>query len=74
MSWDALNDVHIYKQCCCSGNEFTVTNIDADELRKSQRKKKPPQIMIQPTATSTYGSNDSEDDEDEVFISCLHLF
>ncbi|VEN46372.1 unnamed protein product [Callosobruchus maculatus] len=49
-----------------SGSEFTVTNIDADELRKSQRKKKPPKILIQPAATSsTYGSNDSEDDDDD---------
>ncbi|XP_072381672.1 mitogen-activated protein kinase-binding protein 1 isoform X9 [Diabrotica undecimpunctata] len=49
-----------------SGSEFTVTNIDADELRKSQRKKKTPQIMIQQATTSpTFGSNDSDDDEDE---------
>ncbi|CAH1118398.1 unnamed protein product [Phaedon cochleariae] len=47
-----------------SGSEYTVTNIDADELRKSQRKKKTPQILIQPTS-STYGSNDSDDDDDE---------
>ncbi|XP_074041740.1 WD repeat domain 62 isoform X2 [Leptinotarsa decemlineata] len=46
-----------------SGGEFTVTNIDADELRKSQRKKKAPQIVIAPT--STCGSNDSDDDDDE---------
>lgn len=48
-----------------SGGEFTVTNIDAEELRKSQRKKKAPQIVIQQTTSSTYGSNDSDDDEDE---------
>ncbi|EFA05055.2 WD repeat-containing protein 62-like Protein [Tribolium castaneum] len=49
-----------------SGSEFTVTNIDADELRKSQRKKKGPnpQIVIQATS-STYGSQDSDDDDDE---------
>lgn len=46
-----------------SGSEFTVTNIDADELRKSQRKKKAPQILIQ--QPSTYGSNDSDDDDDD---------
>lgn len=52
-----------------SGNEYTVTNIDADELRKSQRKKKSmggstlPLIQVQPS--STYGSNDSEEDDDE---------
>lgn len=50
----------------CSGSEFTVTNIDADELRKSQRKKKgaAPQILIQ-QSSSTYGSQDSDDDDDE---------
>ncbi|XP_068901374.1 mitogen-activated protein kinase-binding protein 1-like isoform X6 [Tenebrio molitor] len=49
-----------------SGSEFTVTNIDADELRKSQRKKKgaAPQILIQ-QSSSTYGSQDSDDDDDE---------
>ncbi|XP_044261628.1 mitogen-activated protein kinase-binding protein 1 isoform X1 [Tribolium madens] len=49
-----------------SGSEFTVTNIDADELRKSQRKKKGPnpQIVIQ-ASSSTYGSQDSDDDDDE---------
>ncbi|KAJ8969563.1 hypothetical protein NQ314_001684 [Rhamnusium bicolor] len=46
-----------------SGSEFTVTNIDADELRKSQRKKKAPQILIQ--QPTTYGSNESDDDEDD---------
>ncbi|KAF7286628.1 hypothetical protein GWI33_004661 [Rhynchophorus ferrugineus] len=45
-----------------SGSEFTVTNIDADELRKSQRKKKTPQIVIQPTTTGTYDSEDDDDD------------
>ncbi|KAK9872811.1 hypothetical protein WA026_019595 [Henosepilachna vigintioctopunctata] len=48
-----------------SGSEFTVTNIDVDELRKSQRKKKEsknPTVKIQP---STFDSNDSDDDEDE---------
>ncbi|CAG9861239.1 unnamed protein product [Phyllotreta striolata] len=48
-----------------SGSEFTVTNIDADELRKSQRKKKIPQVVVQQAASSTYGSNDSDDDDDE---------
>nr|CAI5844434.1 unnamed protein product [Callosobruchus analis] len=48
-----------------SGSEFTVTNIDADELRKSQRKKKPPKILIQQATSSTYGSNDSDDDDDD---------
>lgn len=49
-----------------SGGEFTVTNIDVEELRKSQRKKKAPHIVIQQTAaSSTYGSNDSDDDEDD---------
>lgn len=50
-----------------SGNDFTVTNIDVDELRKSQRKKKTttPQILIQ-QSSSTYGSQDSDDDDDEV--------
>lgn len=46
-----------------SGSDFTVTNMDADELRKSQRKKKTPQIVIQQPTTGTY---DSEDDEDDV--------
>ncbi|XP_056630117.1 mitogen-activated protein kinase-binding protein 1 isoform X3 [Diorhabda sublineata] len=48
-----------------SGSEFTITNIDADELRKSQRKKKAPQILIQQATSPTYGSNDSDDDDDE---------
>ncbi|CAH1107787.1 unnamed protein product, partial [Psylliodes chrysocephalus] len=48
-----------------SGGEFTITNIDADELRKSQRKKKTPQILVQQATSLTYGSNDSDDDEDE---------
>lgn len=48
-----------------SGSEFTVTNIDADELRKSQRKKKTPQVVIQQAASSQYGINDSDDDDDE---------
>lgn len=63
-----------------SGNEYTVTNIDADELRKSQRKKKGhlPQITIQQTS-STYGSNDSEDDDDDVcyiqgFFTLYYLY
>ncbi|KAK4878078.1 hypothetical protein RN001_010584 [Aquatica leii] len=48
-----------------SGSEFTITNMDADELRKSQRRKKPnlPQIAIQPISIS--GSQDSDDDDDE---------
>ncbi|XP_030764315.1 uncharacterized protein LOC115888674 [Sitophilus oryzae] len=45
-----------------SGNEYTVTNIDADELRKSQRKKKTPQILIQQPTTGTYDSEDDDDD------------
>ncbi|CAH1956634.1 unnamed protein product [Acanthoscelides obtectus] len=48
-----------------SGSEFTVTNIDAEELRKSQRKKKPPKILVQQATSSTYGSNDSDDDDDD---------
>ncbi|KAL1501244.1 hypothetical protein ABEB36_006606 [Hypothenemus hampei] len=40
-------------------SEFTVTNIDGEELRKSQRKKKAPQIVIQS------GTYDSEDDDDD---------
>ncbi|XP_050299920.1 uncharacterized protein LOC126738571 isoform X2 [Anthonomus grandis grandis] len=47
-----------------SGNEFTVTNVDADELRKSQRKKKIPNIMIQQASTGTYDSEDDDDDSD----------
>ncbi|XP_049824929.1 mitogen-activated protein kinase-binding protein 1 isoform X3 [Aethina tumida] len=47
-----------------SGSEFTITNMDQDELRKSQRKKKPPSITIQPS-NSTYGSNESDDDDDD---------
>ncbi|KAF5307413.1 hypothetical protein FQR65_LT06927 [Abscondita terminalis] len=47
-----------------TSGEFTITNMDVEELRKSQRRKKPnlPQIAIQPVS----GSQDSEDDEDEV--------
>lgn len=55
-----------------SGSEFTITNMDQDELRKSQRKKKPPSITIQPS-NSTYGSNESDDDDDDVNISKLNL-
>ncbi|XP_031332031.1 uncharacterized protein LOC116162536 isoform X2 [Photinus pyralis] len=49
-----------------SGSEFTITNMDADELRKSQRKKRGnvPSITIQPISIS--GSQDSDDDDDEV--------
>lgn len=56
--------INIFYSVDFSGSEFTVTNIDADELRKSQRKKKAPQILIQQPAT--YGSNDSDDDDDDV--------
>lgn len=52
---------------CFSGSEFTVTNMDAEELRKSIRRSKknlPPLSIHQPTSIS--GSQDSEDDEDEV--------
>uniref|UniRef100_A0AAR5Q0L6 MABP1/WDR62 second WD40 domain-containing protein n=1 Tax=Dendroctonus ponderosae TaxID=77166 RepID=A0AAR5Q0L6_DENPD len=45
-----------------SGNEFTVTNIDADELRKSQRKKKPPVILIAQDSPGLYDSDDDDDD------------
>ncbi|KAJ8956105.1 hypothetical protein NQ318_016559 [Aromia moschata] len=55
--------IYYPSQGTVSGSEFTVTNIDADELRKSQRKKKAPQILIQ--QPSNYGSNDSDDDEDD---------
>ncbi|KAK5638850.1 hypothetical protein RI129_013145 [Pyrocoelia pectoralis] len=49
-----------------SGSEFTITNMDADELRRSQRKKRGniPSIAIQPISIS--GSQDSDDDDDEV--------
>ncbi|KRT85576.1 WD40 domain-containing protein, partial [Oryctes borbonicus] len=50
-----------------SGSEFTITNIDADELRKSIRKSKkgnlPPIAIQQPVSIS--GSQDSDDDEDD---------
>nr|XP_022905625.1 uncharacterized protein LOC111417532 isoform X2 [Onthophagus taurus] len=51
-----------------SGSEFTVTNIDADELRKSVRKSKRnfpliPLAVQQPTSIS--GSQESDDDDDE---------
>ncbi|XP_025834885.1 WD repeat-containing protein 62 isoform X3 [Agrilus planipennis] len=49
-----------------SGSEFTVTNMDANELRKSQRKAKRanlPSIFIQPTSIS--GSQDSDEDDDD---------
>lgn len=45
-----------------SGTEFTVINMDAEELRKSQRKKRAPQIVIQPAATGNYDSDDDDDD------------
>ncbi|KAI4454792.1 wd repeat domain 62 isoform g [Holotrichia oblita] len=50
-----------------SGSEFTITNIDADELRKSIRKSKKsnlaPITIQQPVSIS--GSQDSDDDEDD---------
>lgn len=48
-----------------SGNEFTVTNIGADELRRSQRKQKHPIII-----TQSPGLYDSDDDDDDV-SGCL---
>ncbi|XP_017782013.1 PREDICTED: WD repeat-containing protein 62 isoform X2 [Nicrophorus vespilloides] len=51
-----------------SGSEFTVTNMDTEELRRSHRRSKrgslPPAINIQPVSIST-GSQDSDDDDDE---------
>ncbi|CAH0549034.1 unnamed protein product, partial [Brassicogethes aeneus] len=47
-----------------SGSEFTVTNMDQDELRKSQRKKKPPTINLT-AANVPYGSNESDEDDDD---------
>lgn len=51
-----------------SGSEYTITNIDAEELRKSMRKSKknPTVTNIIAQATSISGSQDSEDDDDEV--------
>ncbi|KAL3271989.1 hypothetical protein HHI36_022458 [Cryptolaemus montrouzieri] len=48
-----------------SGSEFTVTNIDADELRKSQRKKKESKVPSIKVPPATFDSNDSDDDDDE---------
>lgn len=57
-----------------SGSEFTVTNIDADELRRSQRRSKRgnlPTISIQ---TAVSGSQESDDDDDEVLLIFLWNF
>ncbi|XP_045468515.1 mitogen-activated protein kinase-binding protein 1 isoform X11 [Harmonia axyridis] len=49
-----------------SGSEFTVTNIDADELRKSQRKKKENKVALNVKLPQpNFDSNDSDDDEDD---------
>ncbi|XP_060533650.1 mitogen-activated protein kinase-binding protein 1 isoform X2 [Cylas formicarius] len=49
-----------------NGAEFPVTNIDTEELRKSQRKKKLPQIVVQrQPLPASYGSNDSDDEDDD---------
>lgn len=64
------------QQDSASGSEFTVTNIDADELRKSQRRMKRsnlPAILVQ-SPTTTIGSQDSEEDDDEVSLRVVLLF
>lgn len=52
-----------------SGSEFPVNAMDVDELRRSQRKAKravPNLPLVSVTTASVSGSQDSEDDDDEV--------
>lgn len=60
----------MYNEICrCSGSEFPVNAMDVDELRRSIKKVKRPNLpLVSVTTTSVSGSQDSDDDDDEVTL------